>query len=164
MSSLAKLGEPRTLWISFLATALMTVAFQILARSFHLPLLDALSDPALTRVTIEGMTSAQRTLHAWMTATLDVAYPLAYGAWFIGSAYCFFPTKAHLLAIATLVLIGVDLSEGVVQVLALTGTADWVDAKALLTPLKVALFVLGLVATLSGWVRWAFARWGSGAT
>ena len=163
MSSLAKLGEPRTLWISFLATALMTVAFQIVARSFNLPLLDALSDPPLTRSTIETMTSTQRTLHAWMTGTLDVAYPLAYGAWFIGSAYCFFPRKAHLLAVPTLVLIGADLSEGVVQVLALTGIADWVDAKAILTPLKVALFVLGLVVTLCGWVRWSFARLSSGA-
>ena len=51
-----------------------------------------------------------------------------------------------------------DLLEGVVQVLALTDVTDWVDAKAILTPLKTILFLLGLVTTIIGWVIWLVGR------
>jgi len=49
---------------------------------------------------------------------------------------------------------GGNFSEGIVQVLALTETIDWLDAKAVLTPLKLKLFFLGIATTIGGWAIW----------
>ena len=135
------LAETRSLWIAFVATILITIAFPVTASIWGLSFIDALSDPTEVRQAIAGMTPDQRIVHAWITATLDVAYPLAYGALFVGSAYAFYARVGRFIAIPLLVVVPVDLLEGVVQVLALTDTADWIDAKAILTPLKTVLFL-----------------------
>ena len=85
-----------------------------------------------------------------MTATLDVAYPLAYGSFFIGMALRFFGRLGPWLALPCLVLVFTDLTEGLVQVLLLTGHDSLVWIKALVTPLKLALFTFGLILSLVG--------------
>lgn len=151
-----KLSETRMLWISFIATVLLTIIFQILVNQFGLVLLDALSDSTEVRIAISTMSEQQRQIHAWMTGTLDIAYPMAYGALFIGSAYKFFPSKGFLLAVPAILCIPVDLIEGVVQILALMGLVDWTQLKEFLTPLKNLLFVAGALLTISGWAKWIF--------
>lgn len=153
-----KLSEPKILWISFLATLLITLAFQVIMQQLDLILLDGISDPMEVKAAIAAMSEYQRHFHAWVTATLDVAYPVAYGALFIGSAYRFFPFKGFPLALPAMACIPVDLAEGVVQVLALTGTADLVGTKAVLTPLKQLLFVCGFLITIAGWMKWSIDR------
>ena len=152
------LAETRSLWIAFVSTILITIAFPVTASIWGLSFIDALSDPVEVRQAIAAMTSDQRIVHAWITATLDVAYPLAYGALFAGSAYAFYERVGRFIAIPLLVVVPVDLLEGVVQVLALTDSLDWIDAKAVLTPLKTALFLLGLVTMVGGWVIWLAGR------
>lgn len=152
------LAERKSLWIAFVSTILITIAFPITASTRGVTFIDAISDPEKVRSAISSMTSDQRVAHAWITATLDVAYPLAYGALFVGSAYAFYERFGRYIAIALLAVVPADLLEGVVQVLALTDTADLVDAKAVLTPLKTGLFLLGLAATLLGWVLWMVGR------
>jgi len=154
MTYVKRLSETRALWLSFSATILITLAFQLIARQFELVLLDTLTDPDEVRSAIAAMTGKQRELHALVTATLDVAYPAAYGALFIGSAFRFFPSWGFVLSIPAMVCIPVDLTEGVVQVLALVGDTDWVSAKTILTPLKQVLFLTGLLITMAGWVKW----------
>ncbi|MEM7078895.1 MAG: hypothetical protein AAF513_09725 [Pseudomonadota bacterium] len=149
--------------MTFVATLLLTFAFPPLAQMWQLTLVDALSDPAVVREAIASLSAEQKTAHAWITATVDVAYPLAYGALFIGSALCFFPRAGQILAWVFVVLIGIDLLEGVVQVLALTDTADLIDTKAVLTPLKFILFLVGLIVTVAGWGRWLVKRLASRA-
>jgi len=61
------------------------------------------------------MSVDERIVHAWVTATLDVAYPLAYGALFIGSAFKFYNNFGWLIAYPFFVLISTDLLEGFVQ-------------------------------------------------
>lgn len=158
MSFVLRLAETQTLWISFVATILLTAAFQVLIAMFDLILLDGISDPEQARAAIASMSEHQRTVHVWMTGTLDVAYPAAYGALLIGSAYKFFPKAGHFLAAPTFVLIPTDLIEGVVQILALMGVTDWLDSKAILTTLKGTLFSMGLLIMLCGWLRWAVGR------
>lgn len=158
MTYIKRLSETRVLWLSFSATILITVAFQVLVRQFDLVLLDTLSDPDEIRSAIAAMTEKQRELHAFLTATLDVAYPAAYGAFFIGSAYKYFPAWGFVLAVPAMVCIPVDLAEGVVQVFALVGNIDWLSAKAILTPLKNSLVLTGILITMAGWVRWFICR------
>ena len=152
------LAETKSLWISFVATILITIAFPITVSIWGITFIDAMSDPVAVRQAISDMTPNQRVVHAWVTATLDVAYPLAYSALFIGSAYAFYERFGRYIAIVLLVVVPTDLLEGVIQVLALTNSADFVEAKAVLTPLKTGLFLLGFVTTLFGWLIWSVGR------
>ena len=152
------LSETRTLWITFILSVLLTFSFQVVVSVWGVTLVDSISDPTATRAAIASMTAEQHVVHAWTTATLDVAYPLAYGAWFAGSAYKFFGRWGPWLAAPMYVLVGTDLAEGVVQVLALVSVADWLDLKAVLTPLKTVLFLFGLLMTVLGWVIWLVGR------
>ena len=88
-----QLRERRVLLVALLATLVLTALFPVIAAHFGLTLLDAVADPTEARALIEGLTSEQRQAHAWITGTLDVAYPLAYGALFLGATLRFFPRK-----------------------------------------------------------------------
>ena len=145
-----QLRERRALLVALLATLVLTALFPVVAGHFGLTLLDAIADPTEARALIEGLTSEQRQAHAWITGTLDVAYPLAYGALFLGAMLRFFPRRGPLLAIPVLIGVPADLLEGLVQILALTGQADWLAAKAVLTPVKGGAFVYGAVLALIG--------------
>ncbi|MEM1228912.1 MAG: hypothetical protein AAGI15_00115 [Pseudomonadota bacterium] len=152
------LARPSVLWIAFVSTVLLTGAFAVASAHWGIAFIDALSDPSQVREAIAGFTPEQRVTHAWITGTLDVAYPLAYGALFVGSAYAFYGRMGPYLAAVLAVAVPTDLLEGVVQILALTNTVDWVDAKALLTPLKMGLVYLGLLTTVLGWAIWLLGR------
>ncbi len=151
---LAAISQPPVLWALFAATVVITLLFPLLAGIWQLTLVDPISAPDAVRAVIGSMSQEQKTAHAWITATLDVAYPLAYGLLFAGVALHFFERYGAYLALAGLLAIPVDLFEGVVQVLALTDAADLVDLKALLTPLKSGLFIAGLLFCLVAWARW----------
>ena len=153
-----RLSENRSLWIAFGATILITIAFLITGSMWGITFLDTISDPSEARLVISSMSPDQRIIHAWITATLDVAYPLAFGALFIGSAYKFYKNSGRFIALPFFVLVPTDLLEGIVQVLALTGTMDLVDAKAVLTPLKTILLLLGITTTTVGCIVWLVAR------
>ena len=158
MNLLNKLAETTTLWITFVCTILLTISFQLASSHWGISFIDAISDPEAVRQAIASLTADQRIVHVWITATLDVAYPLAYGAFFVGSALAFYDRVGWYIAMAVLVVIPTDLIEGVVQVLALLDIADLVDAKAVLTPLKTVLFLFGLAATVVGWILWLIKR------
>jgi hypothetical protein len=145
-----QLREGRVLLVALMATVVLTALFPVVAGHFGLTLLDAIADPTEARALIEGLTREQRQAHAWITGTLDVAYPLAYGALFLGAMLRFFPRQGPLLAIPVLIGVPADLLEGLVQILALTGQADWLAAKAVLTPVKGGAFVYGAVLALLG--------------
>jgi hypothetical protein len=140
----------RALLVALLATLVLTALFPVIAGHFGLTLLDAVADPTEARALVEGLTKEQRQAHAWITGTLDVAYPLAYGALFFGATLRFFPRKGALLAIPILIGVPADFLEGLVQILALTGQVDWLAAKAVLTPVKGGAFVYGAVMALLG--------------
>ena len=163
-TGLARLGESRALWIAFVLTLLITAAFPAAAQMWSLSFVDAISDPGEVRALLATMSADQRFAHAVITATLDVAYPLAYGALFIGSAYAFYGRFGWMLALPFVVLIATDLLEGVVQVLALLEMVDWIDAKAILTPLKFLLFLLGVGVMVLGWIIWLVGRFTGSAS
>lgn len=148
------LVAPRVLWSLFVAAVLVSVTFPLVASYWQLTLLDGISSPAEARAVIEAFTPQQREAHAWITATLDVAYPLTYGCFFAGSALRVFKGYGRLLALPGLLAIPTDLVEGLVQVLALTDTADWLSLKSIVTPAKTALFVSGIVVSAVAWVTW----------
>ena len=158
MSLQDTLSNTRTLWLSFGVTIALLIAIRVAAQIWNLTLLDEICDPSKARIAISSMSPDQNITHAWITATLDVAFPIAYGALFIGSGFKFYGKWGWLVALPVFVLVPTDLIEGVVQVLALTNVADWLEAKAFLTPLKFALSLLGALTTVVGWIIWLIVR------
>ncbi len=140
----------KALWTTFIATILMTLMFGIIMRVWDFGIIDEMSDPEEIKAHIANMSATQRSVHAVMTATLDVAYPLAYGGFFIGVALRFFGKLGPWLAIPSFLVIPVDLMEGVTQVMALTGNESLLWLKAILTPTKLALYFAGLAVALNG--------------
>ena len=147
-----RLAGNRSLLIALVATILITIVFLVIGSLWGITFLDKISDPSEARIAISSMSADQRLVHAWITATLDVVYPLAYGALFIGSALKFYDNFGWLIASPFFVLVPTDLLEGFIQVLALTGTLDMIDAKAVLTPLKTSLFLLGVSTMIIGFM------------
>ncbi len=153
LTKLQFLTSTPTLWGLLVATLLLTLTFMLLSNALAITFVDAMSDPEQVRQSISALTTDQKHAHAWITATVDVAYPLAYGGLFAGAALKFYPQLGGFLALPSLIVIPVDLLEGVVQILALADITDWLQLKAILTPAKTTLFLAGLAIAAVGGVR-----------
>ena len=148
------ISKTSSLWMLLAATVLLTYAFQFLAGQLGIVFIDNMSSPDDAMAAIAGFTADQRSAHAWITGTVDVAYPLAYGLFFAGTALHFFPNAGRYLCWPLLAVIPVDLLEGLVQIMALIGNDGGIGAKAILTPLKFGLLLAGLAIAIAGWLRW----------
>ncbi|WP_298917115.1 hypothetical protein [uncultured Algimonas sp.] len=105
------------------------------------------------------MTDAQRRAHLWLTGTVDIVYPFAYSAFFVGVFRRFLPSRFGWVMIAVaLAVVPFDLIEGFAQLLILNGGLDYLGVKAIATSLKLALYIpaLGLAMGLLivAGVRW----------
>ena len=143
--------QSATLWVLFVLFIAQSIGFAIFMSIWDFAIIDEMSDPEKVRAHIEAMSGVQRHVHAWMTATLDVAYPLTYGPLFAGLAL---RALSPLNAAPAIAVIPVDLIEGVTQVLALNGNYDWLWLKAIVTPLKLVLFLAAMVIAIFALVLW----------
>ncbi|MEO0449593.1 MAG: hypothetical protein AAFZ74_04625 [Pseudomonadota bacterium] len=143
------LTKTPVLWLLFGGFVLQSVCFGVIMAIWDFTVIDEMSDPEKVRGHIAAMSETQRHVHAWTTATLDVAYPLTYGALFAGLALTRFPSIWAAPAIA---VIPVDLAEGVVQVMALLGNDQLIELKAILTPLKLVLFGIAAFIALAAFL------------
>lgn len=146
---LKSLSSTRALWVSFIATVLISIAFLVVMAHWNFLLIDELSNAEVIRTHIAALSDTQKQVHILATATLDVLYPFAYASLFIGLAIRFYPNWGMALALRSVLVVPVDLSEGVVQVLLLGGHDNFVWLKTIFTPLKLVLFLSGLAIALS---------------
>ena len=128
----------------------MTTAFGVIMHIWQFTIIDEISNPDQIKVHIDAMTSTQRHVHAWMTATLDIVYPFTYGAFFIGMAVRHFGALGPWLALPGAAVIPIDLIEGAIQVMLLTGNETVIGFKAIVTPLKLGLFITAMLIALAG--------------
>ncbi|MEM7077784.1 MAG: hypothetical protein AAF513_04050 [Pseudomonadota bacterium] len=70
----AFLTRPKVLWVLFALLVIETLAFGVIMRVWEFMIIDEMSDPQAILKHVNAMTDLQRSVHAWMTATLDVAY------------------------------------------------------------------------------------------
>lgn len=141
--------QTRTLWVLFILFVLESIGFGIIMLVWDFAIIDEMSDPDKISAHIAAMSETQRSVHAWMTATLDVAYPLTYGPLFAGLAL------RHLkavFAVPAIAVIPTDLTEGYVQVVALLGDESLLWLKAYLTPLKLVLFFGAILISIAALV------------
>ncbi|MEM1179540.1 MAG: hypothetical protein AAGM22_14425 [Acidobacteriota bacterium] len=141
------------LWLSLSAYLIMTLAFVVITRVWDFWLIDEMFSKAKILAHIDALSAEQRRVHAITTATLDVAYPLAYGTFQAGMAYRFLGRWGRRVAPLSLICMPVDLIEGFAQVRLLTGSTHYIGLKVVATPIKLALFVPGLVfALVACWI------------
>lgn len=153
-SLIGLLGNKRSLWCLIPAAIAAQVIAKYSVAHWGLVLLDGISDPAVARDLVTGMTPAQVTGHLWFTTTIDVILPLLAGGLFVSAALLAFGKYGFYLALPPLVAVPLDLTEGVVQVLALTDGLDLLDVKVLTTPVKGLGYLTGLIISLLALAKW----------
>jgi hypothetical protein len=156
------LTRTSTLWILLATNVVVIIIFGAVTDHWNIRLIDEASAPAEVRALLSQMSPEQRTVHAWITATLDVVFPIVLGGFLAGVALRSFHRYGAYLALLPLLAIPMDLLEGVVQILALTDTYDLLVLKSVITPLKLALFTFGLVVALVAGVRWVASQFKAG--
>ena len=147
-----------TLWVLFALTVILTFSFSFVAEQNQMSFLDAISSPEEAKQLVASLSEEQKQVHIWVTAVLDVAYPLVYGMFFAGVALASFRHFGFFLAIPSFLVIPVDIAEGMVQIYGLLGHTDWLDWKLVLTPLKFALVLIGLTVAVVAWIQWLIEK------
>lgn len=142
---LKSLQHTRTLWLLGLASLLMIALCDYLKWHWQLPLLDGIWNPLEARELLARLTLEQKSHHLWFTTTVDVMLPLVVAGFMAGASLKAFPRWGRYLAIAPLLAVPLDLSEGMIQVLVLTDTADWLALKAYTSPIKSSGYLIGLI-------------------
>jgi hypothetical protein len=136
------------IWTLFVLMIVIGAGFGVFNKAVGGTFLDMTASAVQAREILAGMTAEQRDVHFWVTVLLDTAYPLAYGGFLAGMALRFFGSYGKAAAVPAFATIIVDLTENMVQALALKGSADVLDAKEWLTPLKFGLFFLAAAIAL----------------
>lgn len=146
-----------------IALTLVTLAIMVSFRPVQAiagePLLDFLMTGAAAKERLAEMSARARTAHFWGTVLNDTAYPLAYGSLFAGLAFRF--GRGRLVyGVPALSAVILDLAENTVQALALSGSADLLALKTILTPLKFAMVAAaaGLALVLAARAVWQKIR------
>ena len=144
------LAQTKTLYFTFSLTLVLTVIFGIVMHFGQFGIIDEMFIAEDINAHIDAMSLHQRLLHAWLTGTIDVLYPFAYGAFFIGVAVKCFGRFGFWLALPSILVIPADLAEGVSQVMLLIGREGFMDLKLIATPIKLILYLFGLSVTVIG--------------
>jgi len=153
MAFIGCLTRTKTLWTLFALTVLLTLGFGIVKYFGQFIIIDEMYAEDDIRAHIAAMTPYQRTLHAWLTGTIDVACPFAHGGFYAGMALRFFGRYRLWLAAPSCLAIPFDLMEGFAQIMLLTGHDNYMALKLIATPVKLGLFALGLCITIAAALR-----------
>lgn len=144
------LSQTKILWFTFSLTLILTIIFGIVMHFGQFGIIDEMFVAEKINAHIDAMSPHQRLIHAWLTGTIDVLYPFAYGAFFIGIAVKHFGRFGFWLALPSVLVIPADLAEGVAQVMLLTGQDGFMSLKLIATPIKLVLYIFGLCVTVLG--------------
>jgi hypothetical protein len=155
---LEQLKQPHILKLLLFITVPLIAISKWAVSYWGLELLDGISDPNAARTLLGRLSPEQNLGHIWFTATLDVILPFAAAGLFASLTLNAFGKYALYLAVIPLIAIPIDLSEGVIQVLALTETADLLAIKAYTTPVKEMIYHLGFLLALVGLAKMLLLR------
>ena len=147
MARLGWLGRTPVLLGLLGLTLVIMLSFRPVQAQLDGVLLDFIWTGSAAQDRLAQLDAGQRAAHFRATVLNDTAYPLAYGGLLAGIALRFGRGLGPKLALVPAAVAVLDLLENTVQALALSGTADLLAAKSVLTPLKFGLFgVAALIA------------------
>ena len=152
------LQSPTVLKRSGIAYLVLTIGFLLVMLGWDFQLIDELFVRQEILASLAALSDTQKLVHAITTATLDVAYPFAYGIFQAGMAYRYLGSLGRFIAPLSLLCIPVDLVEGMLQLLLLNGQLEFVDSKTVVTPIKLLLYLPGLCGALVALAIAAFQR------
>ncbi|MGB2176941.1 MAG: hypothetical protein ACPH9E_03300, partial [Hyphomonas sp.] len=115
------LKRTSVIWTLFVLMIVIGAGFGVFNKAVGGTFLDMTASAVQAREILAGMTAEQRDVHFWVTVLLDTAYPLAYGGFLAGMALRFFGSYGKAAAVPAFATIIVDLTENMVQALALKG-------------------------------------------
>lgn len=96
-------------------------------------------------------------IHLYLSAGVDMVYPLAYGAFVGGLCLRYGGPRGWVYALPIFGAVGFDIVENLVQVQALAGNTGMLSAKTFLTPPKFILAAVGSLIALWLWARTTFS-------
>ena len=138
----------RVLWCSGIVYLVVSLCFVAVMMVWDFLVID---EYFVGQDILDGLASlnhTQKQVHIIATMTLDVIYPFAYGIFQAGMAYRYLGKLGRYIAPLSLVCIPIDLIEGFVQVMLLSGNLGYVESKTIVTPIKLALYLPGALAAL----------------
>jgi len=152
------LARTPILLTSFTAMLLIGAGFGWFADSFGGTLLDEQMSGAAAQTLLDKLTAEQQDAHFWITVLLDTAYPIAYGAFFIGLLSRLSGDHRSWAIWPSAIGVDCDFAENITQALALSGNTNWLWLKDFLTPLKFGCLIVGVLlivvfASLAVWRR-----------
>lgn len=136
-----------------MTTLFLTVLFGVVMYVWQFQIIDEMYDAQHIIDHIASMSDLQRRVHSWLTGTVDVAYPFAYAAFFIGVAIKSFGRYGVLLCVPSILCVPADLLEGFAQIMLLNDQENFIGLKVVATPIKLVLFITGLIITLIGLLK-----------
>lgn len=151
--SLMFLTNKATLWLLFALTVVLSLLFAVVILVWDFMLIDEMFDARQIADHIAALSTTQKKVHIWTTATVDVLYPFAYSGLFAGIALKAFGRAGLWLALPALSCIPVDLTEGFAQVMLLSGNDGYMSLKTLCTPIKLALLFASLIIAILGLLK-----------
>jgi len=152
------LSSNKAIAISFVLMVLCGLGFGVFADSYGGVLMDLAMDEKGALATLASLTEKQQTSHFWVTVLLDSAYPLCYGAFFIG-AIARLAGEHRVWAIwPNLIGVDCDFAENIVQAMALSGNPDWLWLKDFVAPVKMAALGIGLLLIIGFGIRAFLSR------
>ena len=147
------LSSTKAITTSFVLMLLCGLGFGIFADSYGGVLLDLAMDEEGTLATLAGLTPEQKTGHFWVTVLLDSAYPLCYGAFFVGAIARLAGPHRTWAIWPSLIGVDCDYVENIVQAFALSGNPDWLWLKDIVAPVKMAALAIGVLLILGFGIR-----------
>lgn len=139
--NLARMAGGKFLSVLLIVATLVAMGFGVVSKDLDGPLLDLVHGPAANRARLAAMSADQRALHLWITCTLDMVYPFAYGGALANLAARFARRRKLLVALPALIMIAADLCENLLIVLILNGNLEVTPLKSAVTEVKWTLFV-----------------------
>lgn len=144
----------KRLFLLFLLALAISIGIFLWTPSTGGSLLDYIASVSDVQDRLQQMNAAQKNSHFLLTSLLDMLFPIVYGSLLAGLVLQSFGKARFWLAIPALLAIPVDLSENVIQLLALKGYEVLLPIKAILTPAKVILvFVLAIPIALVAFIN-----------
>jgi len=131
------LSQTKVLWVSFVLTVLVSVAFVTLASQVNGHFLDEALTQAAALEALNGLSSDQKSFHFWVTALLDTLYPLVYGGFFAGMIARLAGSMRRWAVWPGFIGVDCDFVENIAQMLALSNDPSWLFLKDFVTPIKM---------------------------
>ena len=158
------LTKTNTLYFLRISAAIIVISIILVAIKWNVDLLDMKFSSVSIVDTLKTFDETQKIAHLWISSTLDLALPIAYGLLFIGYTMKYYPGQ-YILVVPGILVIPVDLLENIMHIQILSNSLSdstipysLLETKVIFTFLKFILFGICLFVFFRGWYKCRIAN------